>query len=99
LEQEIKLALKRQTVKENNGYTYNEDHQNLYCLPNIIEGTKWASNARQKQELHTPSHSQNLKEKTPWETKCRWENNTKIYLTETGFEDGNWIHVIHYRVQ
>jgi hypothetical protein len=33
-----------------------------------------------------------------WIPGCRWENNFKAYLTETGYEHVDWIHLSQDRV-
>jgi len=43
--------------------------------------------------VHKKFWLENLKERDHWEDTCRWEDNIRMDLRETGWEGVDWIHL------
>jgi hypothetical protein len=89
------------------GKIHNTEHHNLYASPNIIRVIKSrrmgsTGNVARKEDvgnaykiwLGKPERKRQLRR-----PKCRWEDNIRMNLRETGWEDVDWIHLAQDREQ
>jgi len=93
--EEKSLEPKRKEVRGKCRYLYNNKLRNTYSSPNIfceikLRLKKWVGHAVRMGEIWNFSQK-NLKGKPLGRPRCRWEDNIKTDLRETGCEDVNWI--------
>jgi hypothetical protein len=84
---------------------HNDELHNVYSSPNIVRviksrGMRWAGHVARIGEGRVFTGFWLGGPKRPLgRPRCRWEDNIKMGLTETGIDGAKWIHLAQDRVQ